>query len=162
MTNTATTTEHDTFCDCQRCVDAQVATIHTLPNNAGPVALDDFTTEDEAAAPVPCRRCHRPLTSQRSIREAQRNGGYGRGCAHKIEQAAKAAATVLGAARVEKATDAIETGAVAQAAPNRFQVVSSDGTQTYDVDLAAGTCTCRAGQFGRHCYHLTSAVLLAA
>jgi hypothetical protein len=45
---------------------------------------------------------------------------------------------------------------------NLFQVVSSDGHRVYDVDLAAGSCTCKAGQYGRACYHIRSAAVLAA
>jgi hypothetical protein len=161
MTNTAITETHeyDAFCDCTSC-NAQL--------QAGPAAVnanlvrtpdnfDNETAETPAPTSAPCLRCHRTLRSAKSIAAK-----YGATCARKMAAAAKVAAQSQPAARVEKAADAIETGAVAQAAPNRFQVVSSDGSKTYDVDLAAGSCTCKAAQFGRSCYHVTSAALLAA
>src|SRR5262249_1044888 len=50
-------------------------------NMAPPVRMKTMT----ATRTTTCRRCGRTLTSPRSLREAQTNGGYGRGCATKIE-----------------------------------------------------------------------------
>lgn len=117
-----------------------------------------MTTKTAAPATTAhCHRCGRVLRSAKSIAD-----GYGRTCKAKIAEAAKAAALSQPVERVAKATEALETGAVAHRTRNLFQVVSSDGSKTYDVDLAAGSCTCKAGQYGRACYHLASAALLAA
>lgn len=118
------------------------------------------TRTSTATAHITCKRCGRPLTSPRTIREALTNGGYGRGCAKVIEANVKAAATTE--AQAAKVVDAIEAGAVEHRVRNLFQVVSSDGTTVYDVDLAAGSCTCKAGQYGRRCYHISAAAALAA
>lgn len=104
-----------------------------------------------------CHRCGRTLTDPRRIAT-----GYGRTCARKITEATRVAVATQPADRIAKATEAIETGAVVRRIHNLFQVVSSDGHTVYDVDLAAGSCTCRAGQFGRACFHRTAAALLAA
>lgn len=104
-----------------------------------------------------CKRCHRPLTSEKSISQ-----GRGRVCQAKYEAAVAAAANAQPADRIAKATEAIEDGAVAHRTRNLFQVVSSNGTDVYDVDLGTGGCTCRASQFGLSCWHVAAAQLEAA
>lgn len=158
MTNTATTTGHDTFCDCQRCVDAQVATIRSLPNNAGPVALDDFDTEDDQPASAPCLRCGRLLHSPKSIAV-----GYGPTCARKIAAAAKVVdLAAYKTEQVTKATELIASGALVPTGAHTFLTVASDGVTRYETDAYHQTCSCKAGQFGRKCYHLLSALILEA
>lgn len=105
----------------------------------------------DAQQATTCRKCQRPLTSLRSIREAARNGGYGRGCARKIDHAAQASTDQP--AQVAKATQLIEDGALDHVAGSTWLAVSSDGSTRYEVDAAAGTCSCPAGQHGRRCYH---------
>ena len=154
--------EHDAFCDCQTCLDAQVATIQALTNNA-PVVLDLFADQMDTETEAPevpaltiCRKCHRPLTSARSIREAGRNGGYGRGCARKIDQVAKAKAGTDQPAQVAKAVELIEDGGLDRTSKTTWLAVSSDGTTRYEVNTQTGLCGCPAGQHGRRCYHQIS------
>lgn len=108
-----------------------------------------------------CRRCGRTLTSTRSIREANRNGGYGRGCAHTIEAAAHT--STAPAAQIDEALELIEDGALQHWTHTLYLAVSSDGRVLYEVCPDAGThgsCTCKAGQYGRYCYHLLAVRLL--
>jgi hypothetical protein len=114
-----------------------------------------MTTKTAPATTAHCHRCGRVLRAAKSIAD-----GYGRTCARKVAEAAKAAA--LTDTQAVKVADALEAGAVSHRVRNLFQVVSSDGATVYDVDLAAGSCTCKAGQYGRVCYHLKSAAVLAA
>lgn len=114
-----------------------------------------------ATAHLTCKGCGRDITSVRSIREASRNGGYGRGCARKVAEAAQAAAQSEPATRVDAATEAIEDGAVIHQTQDLWLVVSTAGTEVYVADLGTGGCTCPAGQHGRRCWHLLAAELLA-
>jgi hypothetical protein len=167
MIETATTIEHDIFCDCQACLNRLVANLNTL--NAGRPApkLDDFDDQADDATEAPastiCLHCGRTLRSQRSIREAQRNGGYGRGCARKITNIAKTVdLTGCKADQLAKATELIEDGAIVPIRGRRvFRAVSSDGARTY---LTAPTaCTCAAGLRGHSvCFHRVAASILAA
>lgn len=161
------TTEHDIFCDCQACLDRLVADLNTL--NAGRPApkLDDFDDQVDAVtetpAPTHCLRCGRTLRSQRAIREAARNGGYGRSCARKIADTARTVdVTGCKADQLAKATELIEDGAIVPIRGRRvFRAVSSDGARTY---LTAPTaCTCAAGLRGHSvCFHRVAATILAA
>lgn len=113
-----------------------------------------MTTKTAPANTTRCTRCGRLLTAATSVAARM-----GRTCKAKVAAAAKAAAmTEVQAAKV---AEAIELGAVAHRVRNLFQVVGSRG-DLYDVDLAAGSCTCPAGQHGRACYHIRSAAVLAA
>lgn len=158
MTNTATTTGHDTFCDCQACVDAQVATIHALPNNAGPVTLDDFDDQqDDDPASAPCLRCGRRLTDPKAIAR-----GYGRTCARRIHDAELAAVDLVKPSQLADAVELVETGSVVPVAGHRFLTLASDGVTRYETDPYSQTCTCTAGQYGRRCKHIVAAALIAA
>ena len=108
-----------------------------------------------AAQYTTCRRCGRPLTSARSIREAQRNGGYGRGCAAKIEAEVVAADQPVEVS--EKALELIEDGGLVRVIGSLFLAVSTDGRLLYEVCPVTGRCTCKASQYGRRCYHLAAA-----
>lgn len=101
-----------------------------------------------------CRRCGRTLTSPRSIREATQNGGYGRGCAAKIADEVAANTTP---AQASEALDLIQDEAIVRVAGSVFLAVSADGRVLYEVCPVTGTCTCKAGQYGRRCYHLVAA-----
>jgi hypothetical protein len=160
MTNTATTTtEHDTFCDCQACLDRLVADLNTL--NAGRAApkLDDFDDQPvEQAEHQACLRCGRALRSEKS-----RSLGYGPTCARKIRHAE--ATSDAKPEQLAKAVEAIETGAVVPV-PRRhgvrvFRVVSSHGDRAY-LTTPAGHCTCTAGLHGRKCFHVLATQLIAA
>lgn len=102
-----------------------------------------------------CTRCHRTLTSAKSI-----EAGMGRTCAKRTRQAA--AVVGIKATTVAKAQELIEQGGIIPIRAKRiFQVVSSDGTATYKT--APSACTCAAGIKGRFvCYHRVAATLLAA
>lgn len=112
-----------------------------------------------------CRRCGRTLTSARSIREAGQNGGYGRGCATKITDATLAVAATETTSQIQQATELIEDGAIVHWTHHLYLSVSTDGGVYYETMPAAGThgaCTCKAGQYGRRCYHLVAADILIA
>lgn len=113
-----------------------------------------------AAQHMTCRKCFRAITSARSIREALSNGGYGRGCARKVAENAKAAAMTEPVQRVDAATEAIEDGAVVHQTRDLWLVVSSKGDEVYTVDVATGGCTCPAGEHGRRCWHVVAVGLL--
>lgn len=111
-------------------------------------------------AHLTCKGCGRDIISARSLREAGRNGGYGRGCARKVADRAHAAAQTEPATRVDAATEAIEDGAVVHQTRDLWSVVSTVGDAVYTVDAAAGSCTCPAGEHGRSCWHRLSVSLL--
>ena len=106
-----------------------------------------------------CRRCHRALRSAESIAR-----GYGRTCLRREREEA-AARTVLASyseAQVAKVTELLEDGGVARTGRHTFAVVASDGVRRYEVDTTRASCTCKAGENGRQCYHLAAATLAAA
>ena len=113
------------------------------------------TTEATEAPVVRCARCHRPLTSTKSIA-----AGQGRTCTKRTRQ--EAAGAGIKPATVAKAQELIEQGGIVPLRGRRvFEVVSSDGSATYKT--APQACTCPAGIKGRHvCYHRVAAILLAA
>lgn len=103
--------------------------------------------------------CGRKLTSAKSIA-----AGYGPVCLARIRNAA---ATVelpgVKPAQHDKALELIADGGIVPTSrPGVFAAVSSDGTTTYLTDAGTGTCTCKAGQAGRYCYHLAAAAILTA
>ena len=107
-----------------------------------------------------CHRCGRRLTSAASVAR-----GYGRTCRAKVREAAKIVdLTEYKAFQVAKAEELIEQGGIVPTArPALYLAVSSDGTSRYMVDATERSCSCPAGDKGRHCYHLLAAdVLLAA
>jgi len=116
-----------------------------------------MTTETATKTTTHCKRCGRILTAAKSVAQ-----GAGPVCQAKIDAALTAAAKTQPAVQVEKATEALADNAVAHRTHNLYQVVSSNGATVYDVDLGTGGCTCKAGQYGRRCWHLTAAAALAA
>ena len=105
-----------------------------------------------------CLRCGRSLRSAKSIAT-----GYGPTCARKIATAAKV--VDLGAYKadqVTKATELIATGALVPTGAHTFLTVASDGVTRYETDAYHQTCSCKAGQFGRRCYHLAAALIADA
>lgn len=104
-----------------------------------------------------CARCGRTLTATTSVA-----AGYGPTCARKIRAAAKVVdLTAYKAAQVTKAVELLEQAGVIRDG-HAFRTVSSDGSAAYQTSPTAGTCTCKAGQYGILCYHLAAAALLAA
>jgi hypothetical protein len=110
------------------------------------------TTE---AKPVRCLRCGRKLT---------RSLSYGPTCLRKI-RAAAASAELAGMKPEQRAKAAghLEDGGLVPAGrPGLFLAASSDGSNSYLVDVPAGTCLCRAGQKGHSCYHLAGGRIVTA
>lgn len=102
-----------------------------------------------------------------SIRTAQRRAQTGK--LQAIKQSGRWQITITAPtladfkpATVDKARDAIETGAILPTSRHgMYTAVSSDGSTTYLVH--ASGCTCPAGQRGRHlCYHRAAVQILSA
>ena len=106
-----------------------------------------------------CLRCGRTLTSAQSI-----TNGMGRTCRSRVRQAADVidltAFRDAKAART-KATDLIEqAGIVPASRPGLYLAVSSDGANTYLIDTAEASCTCKGYAKVGRCYHQVAAGLL--
>lgn len=67
-------------------------------------------------------------------------------------------------AQMDKAREAVEVGAVVRLhhRAGLYAVASSDGSQTYVVDMVAGTCSCDAGTYRQPCYHPVAVMMSAA
>lgn len=104
-----------------------------------------------------CRRCGRVLTDPRSIAR-----GYGRTCARRMSAALVHIGATYSPGQIAAATALIDDGGLLVGPHGTCLAVSSDGTTTYVVDPRRGSCTCKAGQNGRACYHLASATALVA
>lgn len=121
---------------------------------------DEFLGEDAPeAAPVVhrCGRCGRKLTDPKSVAR-----GYGRTCSRRIDDAIQAVGETFKPHQIASATQLIEDGGLVVGPHKVCLAVSSDGSSTYVVDAYAQTCTCTAGSLGRRCYHLATALVLAA
>lgn len=105
-----------------------------------------------AATTAKCIRCDRVLTDAKSIA-----AGYGRTCRARIAAKAKAAALTEQPDQVVKAVQLIEDRGIVRVTGALFHAVSSNGTVLYEVTPVIGRCSCRAGQYGLRCYHLTAA-----
>lgn len=108
-----------------------------------------------------CLRCGRVLRSAKAIAD-----GRGRTCQRKVREALAAiAATELAiytAAQVANAAEAIADGAIVPAdeiRPGLYVIVSSAGTDRYLTGPTS--CTCKASQYGKPCYHRAAALILA-
>lgn len=101
-----------------------------------------------------------------SLRTTQRRAQTGQLPATKVAGRWQITATAdigdFKPAQVERARELIEQGAILPTSrPGLFTAVSSDGTTTYLVHRAS--CTCPAGQRGRHaCYHRAAVAILTA
>lgn len=112
------------------------------------------TTTQQTAT---CLRCGRKLSAASSVK-----AGYGRHCAKKVREAAKAEVVAqYKPHQVAKAEELIEQGGIVAIRGRRvFQVVASDGASTYKTHRAA--CTCKAGIKAKHaCYHRIAAHILS-
>jgi len=108
---------------------------------------------------IKCRRCHRALRSATSIA-----AGVGPTCARRERQetAAKLVLASYSPTQVDSVKQVLADGGVARTGRHTFAVVASDGVRRYTVDTTHASCTCKAGQNGRACYHLAAAQLAAA
>lgn len=102
-----------------------------------------------------CTRCGRTLTSAKSIA-----AGVGPVCARRIRAAAVVVIATTPAAQVDKAIELIGDAGIVRVAAGQFLAVASDGIVRYET--TTHQCSCRAGQFGRTCYHRIAAQLIAA
>jgi hypothetical protein len=104
-----------------------------------------------------CKRCGRTLTDPKSV--AAKLGPV---CAKK--RAAEERASVVIAkhqpAQVDKAIELIGDVAILPVDRGLFVVVSSTGDIRYET--TPERCSCKAGQFGRLCYHRVAAELMVA
>lgn len=105
--------------------------------------------------------CGRKLTAA-----ASRQRGYGPVCWRRIQSAAAGTAPSQTRAKPEqhaKALELIASGGIRPLSRDGvFAAKSSDGTAVYVTDAIYQTCTCKAGQRGRYCYHLAAAEILTA
>jgi hypothetical protein len=106
-----------------------------------------------------CTRCGRTLRSQESIAR-----DMGRHCAKmdRKEQAAKLILANYTRPQVEKVKQLLADGGVQKVGRHTWTAVASNGYGRYSVDTTMASCTCKAGENGRQCYHLAAAQLLAA
>jgi hypothetical protein len=111
------------------------------------------------AGQVATARCHcgRLLRAAKSV-----SRGFGPRCWAKIAAATRSTdLSAFSAAQAAKAAEAIEQLAVVPLSrPGIYGHVSGDGTATYVVDTREQSCTCKAGQNGRRCYHLAAGLIL--
>jgi hypothetical protein len=113
-----------------------------------------MTTTENAPQATKCTGCHRTLRNAASIAR-----GMGRTCARN----ARKAAAVIGfkPAAIEKAKELIEQGGIIALRARRvFQVVASNGVDTYKT--AKQACSCPAGIKGRKCYHVAAVLMVTA
>lgn len=102
-----------------------------------------------------CRRCGRTLTDPKSV-----SAGVGPRCAKRIADAAVIVMAQHSEASVAKATELIGDAGIVHVGRGLFVTVSSDGVTRYET--TATSCACKAGTFGRTCYHQVAAKLIAA
>lgn len=116
-------------------------------------------SETTSTAPATCTRCGRVLTDPRSVAR-----GAGPVCFRKIKDAALLVLAAHSHEAVRKALELIADGGIRPVGTTGghrvFLAVSSDGSTRYETSAAG--CACKAGQFGRSCYHRTAVALLAA
>jgi len=106
-----------------------------------------------------CKRCGRTLRAADSIARS-----YGRTCLrkHRQEQAARLILATYTETQVAKVIELLTDGGVQRVDRTTYLAVASNGVDRYEVSTAHASCTCRAGQHGRPCYHLAAAQLSAA
>ncbi len=102
-----------------------------------------------------CKRCGRTLRDPKSVA-----AGVGPRCAKRIAEAAVVVMSQHSGPAVDKAIELIGDGGIVRVGDGLFVTVSSDGATRYET--TAGTCACKAGTYGRTCYHQIAAKLIAA
>lgn len=107
--------------------------------------------------------CLRSGCGRRLTAAASKRRGYGPVCWRRICDAAGQAPVPAKAKpeQLAKARALIADGGIRPLSRDGvFAATSSDGTAVYVTDVTYETCTCKAGQRGRYCYHLTAAQIL--
>lgn len=99
--------------------------------------------------------CGRKLTAAASVAR-----GFGPTC-HRRILAKLAALAGFTADQLGKARELVEDGGIAPVRRGIYRVASSDGTKTY-LTAASGHCNCPAGERGRSCYHVATALIVSA
>lgn len=99
-----------------------------------------------------CRRCGRTLTDPKRV-----TAGIGRWCAKR--EAAEKVIAKHAPAQVDKAIELIGDGGIVAVSRSTFAVVSSSGVERYTTTSIS--CTCKAGTYGRTCYHRVAAELMS-
>lgn len=102
-----------------------------------------------------CKRCGRTLTDPKSVA-----AGIGPRCAKRIADAAVIVMAQHSETSVAKAVELIGDAGIVHVGRGLFVTVSSDGITRYET--TAASCACKAGTFGRTCYHQVAAKLIAA
>lgn len=127
-------------------------------------------TKNKSGERVKCLGgCGRMLKAKASVAR-----GRGPKCQARYEREIEAALETLAAylaeaytaEQVSKATELIEESGIVDhgvpafriGAQHRYLAVSSDGAKRYQT--TADSCTCKAGQYGRRCYHRAAATIL--
>lgn len=109
-----------------------------------------------------CQQCGRTRRF-RSAAAAANAAPNGRVCAAKVRMIAAAVELPCKPEQHAKAVELIEDGGIVRTSrPGVFAVSSSDGSTVYVTDATTRTCSCKAGQNGRYCYHLGAAEILTA
>jgi hypothetical protein len=87
--------------------------------------------------------------------------GRGPVCRARVRKAAADLQAALKPEQHAKMLELIEDGGIQRTSrPGVYAATSSDGSTVYVTDATAGTCTCKAGEAGRRCYHVAAAQLL--
>ena len=106
----------------------------------------------EAPVVVRCSRCQRVLSDPKSV-----SRGYGPTCWRRVSEALTLIGQTFSTAQIVAATELISDGGMVVGPHGACLAVSSRGTDVYVVNVSAGSCTCKAGQHGRLCYHQAAA-----
>ncbi len=109
----------------------------------------------EAPVTHRCHRCSRVLSDPKSV-----SRGYGATCWRRVAEALTLIGETFSAAQIVAATELISDGGVVVGPHGTCIAVSSRGDETYVVNPVAGTCTCKAGRYGRLCYHVCASLAL--
>lgn len=106
-----------------------------------------------------CRKCHRVLRAADSIAR-----GYGPTCFAKVRAALASVTDQLAGFSTEQvraASDVIADAAIVPSSTRGlYIVVASKGDDRYLT--GAQTCSCKAAQYGRPCYHRAAALIMDA
>lgn len=133
-----------------------IAVTEARRNNGRKVVVEAApVVEIEAPVVHRCTRCHRVLTSAASVER-----GTGPVCETKIRAALTLIGETFSPRQIVAATELIADGGVVVGPHGTCLAVSSRGDEVYAVNPHAGTCTCKAGQYGRLCYHVCASLAL--
>lgn len=114
-----------------------------------------------AAGVVRCQRCDRVLTSAASIARG-RMGAHCRRLSRRAAEVIDLSEFRDAATARDKAEQLIVDGAMTPGSrPGVWLAASSRGEDIYVVDVAEGTCTCKAHQRHGRCSHRVAARMLS-